>query len=77
MKKPLDDQNSAGEIPILPSKDQAPQQSDVTIKKIIRELGLKVTQQRMDILRVVQSGDRHFTAQDVFELVSEKEFLCS
>jgi Fur family ferric uptake transcriptional regulator len=41
-------------------------------KKIIRDLGLKVTTQRILILDVVRKGPSHFTAQDVFESVSEK-----
>ena len=41
-------------------------------KKIIRELGLKVTQQRITILEVVREGPAHFTAQEVFEIVSER-----
>lgn len=41
-------------------------------KKIIRELGLKVTQQRITILEVVREGPAHFTAQEVFEIVNER-----
>ena len=41
-------------------------------KKIIRDLGLKVTTQRILILEVVRHGPSHFTAQDVFESVAEK-----
>lgn len=41
-------------------------------KKIIRDLGLKVTTQRIDILEVVRSGPNHFTAQDVFETVVKR-----
>lgn len=44
----------------------------VPAKKIIRDLGLKVTQQRLDILEVVRSGPNHFTAQDVFETVEKR-----
>lgn len=54
--------------PKLPRKDKY---KDVPHKKIIRELGLKVTQQRVQILEVVRSGPSHFTAQEVFEIVSE------
>ncbi len=47
------------------------QKSDrVPNKKIIRDLGLKVTSQRLLILEVVRKGPSHFTAQDVFENVS-------
>lgn len=41
-------------------------------KKIIRDLGLKVTSQRLLILEVVRKGPNHFTAQEVFESVVEK-----
>lgn len=41
-------------------------------KKIIRDLGLKVTDQRLLILEVVRRGPNHFTAQDVFESVAAK-----
>ena len=41
-------------------------------KKIIRDLGLKVTTQRLDILEVVRGGQNHFTAQDVFETVVKR-----
>ena len=39
-------------------------------KKIIRDMGLKVTSQRLLILETVRSGASHFTAQDVYETVS-------
>lgn len=39
-------------------------------KKIIRDLNLKVTTQRLLILDVVRNGPSHFTAQDVFESVT-------
>ena len=54
--------------PQLPKNDQY---KNVPHKKIIRELGLKVTQQRVQILEVVRSGPSHFTAQEVYEIVSE------
>jgi Fur family transcriptional regulator, ferric uptake regulator len=41
-------------------------------KKIIRDLRLKVTTQRLLILDVVRNGPSHFTAQDVFETVSTR-----
>jgi Fur family ferric uptake transcriptional regulator len=44
----------------------------VPSKKIIRDLGLKVTTQRVLILEVVRKGPSHFTAQDIFERVAEK-----
>jgi Fur family ferric uptake transcriptional regulator len=41
----------------------------VPSKKIIRDLGLKVTNQRLLILDVIRSGGSHFTAQEIFEIV--------
>lgn len=55
--------------PQLPKNDHY---KGVPHKKIIRELGLKVTQQRVQILDVVRTGPSHFTAQEVFEIISEK-----
>lgn len=49
-----------------------PKKAPVPGKKIIRDLGLKVTQQRLDILEVVRGGPNHFTAQDVFETVIKR-----
>lgn len=45
---------------------------DTTFKRIIREMGLKVTQQRMVILAALSSGRTHVTAQEVFEVVNAK-----
>jgi Fur family ferric uptake transcriptional regulator len=39
-------------------------------KKIIRDLGLKVTNQRLLILDIVRKSRKHFTAQEIFEAVS-------
>ena len=55
--------------PALPREDLF---KEVPNKKIIRDLGLKVTQQRVAILDVIRSGQTHFTAQEVFEIVNEK-----
>ncbi len=41
-------------------------------KTVIRNLGLKVTDQRIAIIEVVRSGPKHFTAQEIFEIVTEK-----
>ena len=41
-------------------------------KAIIRQLGLKVTDQRIQILEIVRNGPAHFTAQDIFERVTDK-----
>lgn len=41
-------------------------------KKIIRDLGLKVTEQRVQILEIVRGGPSHFTAQDIFEAAEQR-----
>ncbi len=43
-----------------------------TFKRIIREMGLKVTQQRLAILEALSMGRAHVTAQEVFEVVNDK-----
>lgn len=53
----------------FPRKDQ---KEEVPSKKIIREIGLKVTLQRLAILDTIRSGPVHFTAQETFETVSQK-----
>lgn len=45
---------------------------DHAFKRIIRKMNLKVTQQRMAILRALSMGRAHVTAQEVFEAVSGK-----
>ncbi len=40
------------------------------IKRIIREMGLKVTEQRITILKSLNSGYTHVTAQEVYEKVA-------
>lgn len=44
---------------------------EVPAKKIIRDIGLKVTLQRLAILEKVRKGPAHFTAQEIFEDVSQ------
>lgn len=41
-------------------------------KRMIRQMGLKVTQQRMAILESLSAGRAHVTAQEVFETVNAK-----
>jgi Fur family ferric uptake transcriptional regulator len=41
-------------------------------KRMIREMGLKVTKQRMAILEGLNAGRAHVTAQEVYEAVNEK-----
>lgn len=61
-------------IPHLPDPKHASKarRPSTPSKQIIRDIGLKVTAQRLDILEVVRSGPRHFTAQDVFESVAKR-----
>ena len=46
---------------------------EADLKKIIRSLHLKVTSQRMTILKTLQSGGRHVTAQELYESVIKKD----
>lgn len=46
--------------------------TDAEIKKIIREMHLKVTHQRQAILEVLAVGRHHFTAQEIFDLVNKR-----
>ncbi len=46
--------------------------NDQQIKKIIRQIGIKVTDQRMAILQEILGGSDHVTAQEVFENVRTK-----
>jgi Fur family ferric uptake transcriptional regulator len=46
--------------------------SEAELKKIIRELNLKVTTQRMAILKCLHEGRRHVTAQELFEKVNKE-----
>lgn len=43
-----------------------------TFKRMIRQMGLKVTQQRIAILEALSLGRAHVTAQEVFETVNAK-----
>jgi len=69
MKNPTSILPVSQEQPMLPRAENF---KDVPHKKIIRDLGLKVTHQRVTILTAIRSGPAHFTAQEVFELVNEK-----
>lgn len=44
--------------------------SEAELKKIIRALNLKVTTQRLAILKALHVGRRHVTAQELFETVN-------
>src|ERR1700722_19625100 len=43
-----------------------------TFKRMVRQMGLKVTQQRIAILETLSGGRAHVTAQEVFEVVNAK-----
>lgn len=46
---------------------------EASLKRIIREMGLKVTTQRLSILKSLSRGRAHVTAQEVFEIVHKDE----
>ncbi len=48
-----------------------PRTEKVPSRKIIRDLGLKLTEQRLLILDLIRKGQSHFTAQDVYERLLE------
>ncbi len=68
------------EIPHLLRGDQNPPEKLIVreplviddFKRIIRDMGLKVTKQRMGILKSLNQGRVHVTAQEVFEEVSQE-----
>lgn len=60
-------------LPVNKNQQIFPRQDDpqeIPGKKIIRDIGLKVTLQRLAILEKVRKGPAHFTAQEIFEDVS-------
>lgn len=62
-----------GRKPIEPEKLIRREPVDpATFKRMIRQMGLKVTQQRMVILEALSRGRAHVTAQEVFEVVNAK-----
>ena len=66
--------NLEGLLPVSQKQPSLPREDlmrDIPSKKIIRDLGLKLTQQRLAILEVIRNGPTHFTAQEVFEIVNE------
>lgn len=75
MKKNL---NVLALVPELPrQKDESIVviQSDYTedeFKRIIRALHLKVTHQRLAILKTLHQGRRHVTAQELYEMLSKE-----
>lgn len=62
------------DLPVSKEQPQLPQNDayrGVPNRRIIRDIGLKVTEQRVKILEVIRNGPRHFTAQEIFEALSE------
>ncbi|MGE4132903.1 MAG: Fur family transcriptional regulator [Bdellovibrionales bacterium] len=60
-RRPLEPEKLVRREPVDPSK----------FKRMIRQMGLRVTQQRIAILQSLGSGRAHVTAQEVFETVSQ------
>ena len=66
------------EVPFLPRQQDddivliREEVDDSEFKQIIRKLNLKVTHQRIAILRCLHEGRAHVTAQELFEKVSVK-----
>ncbi len=62
-----------GRRPVEPEKLIRREPVDpATFKRMIRQMGLKVTSQRMAILESLSAGRAHVTAQEVFETVNAK-----
>ncbi len=67
---------SRDSVPVLPRQQDEDiiihreEYTDVELKKIIRTLNLKVTNQRLAILGALHDGRRHVTAQELFEKVN-------
>lgn len=59
----------------LPSKHSynSPDSDDKTLKQMIRTMNLRVTDQRLLILKVLHDGLSHVTAQELYEKVVEKD----
>ncbi|PIS11669.1 MAG: transcriptional repressor [Bdellovibrio sp. CG10_big_fil_rev_8_21_14_0_10_47_8] len=63
---------SHGEEKLIQRHDLGRQLDKKAFKQMIRTMNLKVTDQRLAILDSLHGGRTHVTAQEVFELVSEK-----
>jgi Fur family ferric uptake transcriptional regulator len=72
--RPTRPSNRVSPASALVAKNAAakPKQDAAIYKKVIRDIGLKVTQQRLTILEQILGGRKHVTAQEVFELVVER-----
>lgn len=70
---PLIPDLAKGRKPVEPEKLIRREPVDpATFKRMIRQMGLKVTQQRIAILETLSGGRAHVTAQEVFEIVNAK-----
>lgn len=67
---------SKDEVPFLPRQMDEDiiavheERDEAEFKSIIRQLGLKVTYQRLAILQALHEGRRHITAQELFEKIN-------
>lgn len=61
-RKPLEPEKLIRREPVDPAM----------FKRLIRQMGLKVTQQRIVILEALSGGRAHVTAQEVFEVVNAR-----
>lgn len=74
------DNSNSINVPALVRGEQNPREELIkrerldtkNYKRIIRDMNLKVTKQRMAILEGLNSGQAHVTAQEVYEVVNEK-----
>jgi Fur family ferric uptake transcriptional regulator len=57
----------------LPWTGQAENQDRDALKKVIRAMGLKVTSQRLLMFECFQAGQRHISAQELFEVVKKQD----
>lgn len=58
----------------IPKEELIPRVDDLGedyFKKIIRDMGVKITKQRMGILEALSQGHAHVTAQELFERVQK------
>jgi Fur family ferric uptake transcriptional regulator len=69
---------SKDEVPLLPRQHDddiilvSEERDEAEFKQIIRSLNLKVTHQRLAILKCLHDGRRHVTAQELYEKISVK-----
>lgn len=61
-----------GEVHTAPETIRREPLGEQNFKQIIRSMNLKVTHQRLAILEILYHGERHTTAQEVFERVHQK-----